>query len=329
MDIRGDWIAQLGPPRPLHFGSADAGSDLPAHVRAGSGLRRWGGRLVVVQDDVNALALVDERTGAVTPLLLPAGAEGRRHFSEGRGNKAAKMDLEACAALPDGRLLVLGSGSSPARERLVLVEPDLALRVVEAGPLFAHLRSRPDFAGAELNLEGAVVVGGRLWLFQRGNGRATEGRAPCSAVGELALSALLDFVERGAGPPTLAAVRRVELGQIGGVPFGFTDATALPDGRVVFLAGAEGSPDVTADGPVLGARLGLLDGEHVVLCEIVDEHGQPTPLKLEGIDHLGADEDGALRFSVVADMDDPEVPAALATLRWGPTAAGQGRAQGG
>jgi hypothetical protein len=31
----------------------------------------------------------------------------------------------------------------------------------------------------------------------------------------------------------------------------------------------------------------------------------------------------------VADMDDPELPAALATLRWGPPAAGQGRAQGG
>jgi hypothetical protein len=320
VDIQGDWIAQLGPPRPLRFGQADPGRDLPAHVRAGSGLRRWGGRLVVVQDDVNALALVDERTGAVTPLLLPAGAGGRRHFSEGRGNKAAKMDLEACAALPDGRLLVVGSGSSPARERLVLVEPDLSLRVVEAGPLFAHLRSRPDFAGAELNLEGAVVVGGRLWLFQRGNGRATAGRAPCSAVGELALSALLDFIDRGAGPPSLAAVRRVELGQVGGVPFGFTDATALPDGRVVFLAGAEASPDATADGPVLGARVGLLEGEQVVLCEIVDEHGQPTPLKLEGIDLLGVDGDGALRFAVVADMDDPELPAALAALRWGPPA---------
>ena len=112
-----DWVARLGPPRPLYF---------------------------VVQDDVNALALLDERDGTVAPLVPPAGAGGRRQFSERRGNKAAKMDLEVCTVLPDGRLLAIGSGSISTREH--------------------------------------VVVGGLLRLFQRGNGAVVDGRAPSNAV---------------------------------------------------------------------------------------------------------------------------------------------------
>jgi hypothetical protein len=49
--IGDEWVARLGPPRPLHFAHADEARDLPAHVRAGSGLRPWGERVVVVQDD--------------------------------------------------------------------------------------------------------------------------------------------------------------------------------------------------------------------------------------------------------------------------------------
>ncbi len=156
--IGDDWIARLGPPRPLHFAQADEARD--------------------------------------------------------RGNKAAKMDIEACVVLPDGRLLAIGSGSTPAR--------------------------------------------------------------------------------------------------------GFTDATALPDGRVVFLAGAEDSPDTYRDGDVLGARIGLLAGDRVILCEILDKAGRPTSLELEGVEFVGFSSSGGVELAVVADMDDPDVPAVIASLRWGP-----------
>lgn len=316
--IGDDWVARLGPPRPLHFAQADAARDLPAHVRAGSGLRRWGERIVVVQDDVNALALLDERAGTVAPLVLPAGAGGRRQFSERSGNKAAKMDLEACVVLPDGRLLAIGSGSTSAREHVVVVDTDHHVCVVDAAPLFEHLRSRRDFAGSELNLEGAVVVGGLLRLFQRGNGAVVDGRAPSNAVGDLPLDAFLGWLDHGTAPPRLASVTCVDLGHVRGVPFGFTDASALPDGRVVFLAGAEDSPDTYRDGDVLGARIGLLDGDRVTLCEVLDEAGRPTSLKLEGVDFVGFSSSGGVELAVVADMDDPDVPAVIASLHWGP-----------
>ena len=54
---------------PLVYERASGG--LPAHVRAASAVRRFGGRLVIVQDDVDALAVL-EVSGAVRPVLLPA-----------------------------------------------------------------------------------------------------------------------------------------------------------------------------------------------------------------------------------------------------------------
>ncbi len=322
--VRGDWVARLGAARPLRFQRADQAKDLPAHVRAGSGLCRWGERLVVVQDDVNALALIDDRTGVVTPLLLPADVDGRRQFSERRGNKASKLDLEACVVLPDGRLLAIGSGSTAARERLVVVDHEQRVRVVDGEALYEQLRARADFAGSELNLEGAVVVDRRLRLFQRGNGAVLAGRAPANAVGDLELSVFLSWLDGAGPPPRLAAVLQVDLGEVNGVAFGFTDATALPDGSVVFLAGAEDSPDTYRDGAVLGAKVGLLDAERVVLAEIFDASGQPTPLKLEGlalarqVDGAGLSAAGGLELVVVADMDNPDVPAVMASLAWGP-----------
>jgi hypothetical protein len=58
--------------RPLWYcAGADAALDRPAHVRAGSSLAWLEGRLAVLQDDANFLALVDPRTGGVDSISLP------------------------------------------------------------------------------------------------------------------------------------------------------------------------------------------------------------------------------------------------------------------
>lgn len=306
--------ATLHGARPLVFDRADLARDLPGHVRAGSAVRRWGQRLVVVQDDVHALALLDETTGAVAPLALPPGADGRRSFGEALGNKALKMDLEACVVLDDGRLVALGSGSTPQREHIVVVDQDHDVRVVDGRALYAHLRSMTDFSGSELNIEGAVITGRSLRLFQRGNGAPRDGLEPVSAIGDLRLDAFVAWLD-GGELPALETVCQVDLGAVAGVPFGFTDATAVPGGRVAFLAGAERSPDTYHDGEVVGCRFGVIDGDDIRVADIVDETGAPTLLKLEGIDWLGKGDDGAWELGVVADMDDPDAAAVLATLR--------------
>ncbi len=310
--------ARLGAPRALRFESVEPLLDLPGHVRAGSGLRRWGEHLVVVQDDVNALALVDARTALARPLLLPRGPGERRQFSEAEGTKASKMDLEACVVLPDGRLVALGSGSRPLREQLVVVDQERRVRVVDGAELYAHLRATTDFAGSELNLEGAAVSGEALWLFQRGNGAPVDGIAPQSAMGALDLAAFVRWLD-GVGPtPELQSVVTVDLGSVRGVPFGFTDATPLPDGRIAFLAGAEASADAYSDGAVVGARIGIADPNAIVVADVVDDTGLPVPWKLEGLDYVGRADTGKLEFLVVTDMDDPDSPAGLASLDWEP-----------
>ena len=100
-------------------------------------------------------------------------------------------------------------------------------RLVEAGALYAALRTEAAFAGSELNVEGAALVGDRVRLFGRGNGAAREGVAAVSATCDLDLAALLAFLD-GAGPaPTPHAVRAYDLGTLDGTALAFTDACAL------------------------------------------------------------------------------------------------------
>ncbi len=278
--------------------------DVPDHVRAASAVRRSAERLVIVQDDVNVLVL---RHGAETgAILLPAGEGGRRSFEPALGNKHAKLDLEACAALPDGRLVAFGSGSTRARERLVVLGERDSVRVVDGSQLYARLRADTTFAGSELNVEGALVVGDVLRLFQRGNGAVVHDVSPVNATADLPLREFVRWLDSGPPLPPLAGVTQFDLGHAGGVPFTFTDAALLPDGRVAFLACAEASPDTYRDGEVLGCRVGINDDASVRLGTIVHPDGRPTRLKLEGIESR-SDTPGS--FDVVADMDRPDEPA--------------------
>ena len=298
----------------LRYSPTAVRPELPAHLRAGSAIRRWAGRLVVVQDDVHALGFLDEQTGDITALLLPPGADGSYVFGDDLGNKALKMDLEACITLPDGRLVALGSGSTAARERVVIVDPSGDVRLLNAQALYAALHARPDFTGSELNIEGATVVDHELLLFQRGNGAPRDGLLPVNAVGRMDLAAFVGFLDGGPAP-VLRDVSQVDLGQARGVPFGFTDACTLPDGRVAFLAGAEDSPDTYRDGQVVGCRFGLLDGAAGTYTDVLAADGSPSLLKLEGIDFVTEHADGTLEFGVVGDVGSPQVPALRASLR--------------
>lgn len=292
----------------LFSDGADPVSDHPAHVRAGSAIRHWRRRIVVVQDDVHVLALQDD-TERYAPLLLPPGSDGRRVFGKATGNKSRKMDLEACVTLPDGRLLALGSGSRPERERLVVVTPDLEVRVVEARDLFARFLSTPEFSGSELNIEGAIVVEEALRLLQRGNGAPRGDILPVNAMGDLPLDAFLRWLDFGGSVPELRNVRQYDLGSVGGVLYGFTDATLVGD-AIAFVAGAEDSPDTYQDGDVLGALFGVIRGDEVVATRVRNADGEPTGLKIEGVEWLP----DRKTFLVVADMDDERTPARVGRL---------------
>ncbi|MFL5350912.1 MAG: DUF6929 family protein [Hyalangium sp.] len=279
----------------------------PAHVSAASGLVAVGPWLYVVADDTLHLAVFPREGNApgrsvrLFPGELPL---------EHRARKAAKPDLEALCLLapftscPHGALLAVPSGSTAARQRGAL------LPLTAEGSLLGETRE-VDFTAlytqltrelGPLNIEGAAVSGGRLRLLQRGNGaQGTD------ALVDLDHERLLRALEgdRTLGPEAVRTVRRWELGHIGGVRLTFTDASPLPDGRIVFTAAAENTRDAYSDGPVTGSAIGVLapDGSPLFL-DAVD-----AKVKLEGVSaHV---ERGQVHMLLVADADDPAVPSPL------------------
>jgi hypothetical protein len=317
--------AQVVARTPLVYArGANADLDRPAHVRAGSALVALDdGRLAVIQDDAAFLAVIDPATRAAHDIAFPSD-DGDRQFDDGRGNKEHKLDLEAAflvhGAGTNALLVALGSGSSALRERIVLVDRPATttpvVTIVEAPELYATLRAERAFSGSELNVEGAIVVGADVLLFQRGNGAPSSSHRPVDATARIALTPLLAYL-RGEGPsPPLRDVIAWDLGGPNGKRLTFTDGALSARGRVAFLACAEDSPDATRDGPVSAVALGCLDeaGRTAELGFIRDEHGALLLDKTEG---LVFDPANPERAFVVTDRDDPDAPSELLELRLG------------
>jgi hypothetical protein len=294
--------------------------DFPAFVRAASSLSWLGDRLAIVQDDTLLVALVDPDSFATSAIELPLRADGARTFDVAQGNKKEKADFEACvSAVLDGTpsLFAFGSGSHENRESIAIVRQEaagFARSIVHVPALYAALRTEPGFLTSELNLEGALLIGDTLRLFQRSNGTPLEAAAPpYCATCDLSWAALLAHL---AAPdrsriPTLRDVRHFDLGSAEDARLTFTDAALSPHGTIAFAASAERSPNAYDDGVVTGSALGKLGAEAVTLCTLRDEQGAPVREKVEGLVFA---KDSAERAFVVFDPDDHRVPATLAVV---------------
>jgi hypothetical protein len=258
-------------------------------VRSGSALLVTDGRLVVVQDDVQAIALVDVKTRAVETRALAGSGEAQA--------KADKPDFEAAFSAPDGSLRLVGSGSTPQRRKIARLAPDGSdARLIEAGTLYDAIQVR---IGSMPNIEGAVPLGDWVRRLHRGAG---GGRSATVDVARATFDG---------GEPTLGAARFYDLGRIGQVPLTLTDAAPLAGRRLLYLAVAEETPDAVADGPVHGAALGVLDDSSARWTPLLEKDGAPSVRKVEGV-ALDADARGGW---LVTDADDPERPAELLRFR--------------
>jgi len=275
-------------------------------VSAASGLVRLGDASYVVADDELTLLVCPDDGPDRTLALLPGSLP-----DELRARKAHKPDFEALCRWPGDGLLVLGSGSTAARHRACLVRHVLGdmssapIEVLDLGPLHAELaRHFPA-----LNLEGAAVIDELLLLLQRGNGPGNH-----SAIVELDLAGAVAATTAGR-PWTGAlvqAIRRFELGYRGDTALGFTDASPLPDGSLLYIAAAEASPDTYHDGLVTGAAIGRLDPQRRLQWQVE----LPGPHKLEGVH---AEQHGdLLTLWLVNDPDDRGTPASLLRARMDP-----------
>jgi hypothetical protein len=296
-------------------GSSSLVFDDGSPVRAASAIAPFGDGWLIAQDDATHAAW--RRPGSVVPVRVLDPVDGLDVFSSAAGTKHLKPDFEAACQAGDG-VLLLGSGSTPARMRASLVTAE-GFAVVDLSPVYRRVAAVLGIAEQHLNLEGACVIGDRLRWFQRGNAAA----GVPSASADVDLAALLAAFHREAAqsadrprPDRLHAVgdagsnvapasvavadaRYYDLGTIGGVALAVTDAVALADGRVLVSAAAEDTPNAIDDGPVVGAALALLDDEHVL--EVAE---LPESIKVEGLAIRGTTPDG-LRLVAVVDVDDP------------------------
>ncbi len=108
-------------------------------------------------------------------------------------------------------------------------------------------------------------------------------------------------------PRIIDSIQRVELGSLAGVSLSFTDASPLPDGRILFVAAAEDTKSAYDDGAVAGSAIGVMteDGQIERLQPV-----SPPGLKLEGV-HATLNQDGSIDVVMVTDADDPSRPAEM------------------
>ncbi len=278
----------------------------PLHLSAASGIACVHSYIYVVADDELQLGVfrsADNGPGHLIQLFDGALPEGKSK------RKRQKPDLEALTVLPPfgayphGALMALGSGSRRNRRMGALIGLDAQGAVdalpeaVDLSPILAPL----DDAFHALNIEGAVVSGDELRLFQRGNKRHAE-----NAIIRFRLSAVVDaLTSKQASRIEPVAVHLFDLGRIDGIPFGFTDAAALPDGDMVFTAVAEDNDDPYNDGPCVGAAIGIADNNGHVRCLYLLDR----PYKVEGVD--ARVEGDVIRLLLVTDADDADIPAGL------------------
>ncbi len=299
-------MIDLQPVRELTFSVSD--SDAREHLSAASGIVVAGEFLYVVADDEHHLGVFElggQRDGIKVPLFpgeLP---------DEARARKARKPDLEALLRLPsfpgypNGALLAFASGSRPNRQTGVLLGLDHtgalsdSPRPVDLSALYAPLQRRFP----ALNIEGAAVCDQQIVLLQRASGKHPE-----NALIRLALTDVLQALGPAGAlklPELPVEIHTIDLGRVENVPLGFTDAAALPDGRLVFSAVAESVDDTYHDGPCIATAIGVLDADgRVRTLEFV----RPVR-KIEGID--ARMEGAVIRLLLVSDADDRRQPAGV------------------
>ena len=285
--------------------SAAPSSNRPLHLSAASGLVCVNSFIYVIADEELHLGVF--RTANRDPGHLVRLFDGALADSK-TDRKKQKPDLEALTLIPadrkypNGALLALGSGSRHNRRigALLGLDAEGAVRgsphVLDLSPVLAPLEDKFP----ALNIEGALVSGDELRLFQRGNTRHPE-----NAIIRFQLSAVLDALNlKRTGMVKPFAIDLCDLGQIDGIPLCFTDAASLPDGDMVFTAVAEDTDDAYADGPCVGAAIGIADSNGLRCL-----HRLNQPYKVEGVD---ARMDGhTIRLLLVTDADDADTPAGL------------------
>ena len=254
------------------------------YLAAASGLVLANSRFYLVADDENSILGIDRNLkspGVVYPIFPGELPEEKKE------RKKLKPDFECLVHLPHlNSLLCIPSGSKKNRCTGALVHlSDYQITALS----FQHVYKQLEDLYSELNIEGAVLSGDSIRLFQRGNGKLHQ-----NAVIDLKLE---DFLKDQVSE---IKVKDIALGKLKDIPLSFTDATVFL-GRCFFIAVAENSESTYADGEFMGSVLGEISSAGEILTTtLLDLNSKP-----EG---LAFDEEN---FYLVTDDDDRKKPSRL------------------
>ena len=259
-------------------------------VSAASGLVYFLGRIYVIADDELSLWVYPDEGGGeaeIYPLLHGSLPEKKKE------RKKIKPDFETLVR-HQSKLIAIPSGSKPNRNIAISIELNQVGKVDSVNAfslekIINHLIK----TYAELNLEGAVICGDEIYLFQRGNGSLEQN-------GVVSMP-LIHFLN---DQPEKIKFLSASLGMLRGKGLSFTDACIGPEGKIYFLAVAEDSGTTYEDGIVSGCAMGIIDKDsgEVSSLEILALTSKP-----EGLDYNAEKS----LFYLVTDDDDRSLPAKL------------------
>lgn len=218
------------------------------------------------------------------------------HISDAKLNKIAlvenpqeniakkdKPDIEAIA-LNGKDLYLFGSGSTESRNRLFKYKLKSGKVIAkDITDIYSKIKRQYNIADDELNIEGVILKGESIYIFQRGNGKI--GKNGIIYATDSAEDAKFEFIP-------------FDLPKIKNVSTTFTDAILVGE-TIYFLATAEDTTSTYLDGDVLGSIIGTIDLKTMKLIDffqISDKH------KFEGLT-LFKQTDTEIEFLLCEDND--------------------------
>ena len=252
--------------------------------------------------------------GDDSPYLFKVGNPGMKVQLAGidttvnnRVPKSIKADYECMEFFQHKNtdcFLTLSSGSAPiARDTAVLydVHHQKILAKKNIRDFYKKIKEQANFEKTEeINIEGLAVFTDQIFIFHRGN---ISGNIVIKTNKQEFLAYLLDETEKMPGLETyFFALPNYEH-----TSSGFSGATVLSDGSLLFTASLERTDDVISDGEILGSFVGyipvsgLKDGTYT--ATLVKDGKNILAKKLEGIT-VKKSRDTSIIAIAVADNDD-------------------------
>lgn len=287
----------------------------PSHLSAILGMARVKHLTYVLADAEPCLGVFDSAGLADASLALLRPFEGGPPQAKGQP-KTPRPILSTLAALPPlpgcpfGALLALGNGYMVTGKTGVLAALDpqggLSGRIAynDCSALFAPLKARLG----DLNIEGLFYSGGEVRLLQRG--KKGDARNACATYDWNQLAPWL--AGQKPVPPAPKSIQLIPLGDIDGVPLGFTDGAALSGGAWVFTAVAE-QPDGPGQASACAGSVVGVVGPDGSVRQVQQLAGTP---RVEGI--VAREEGADVVVTLAIDPGDPSRAAQVLQARLKP-----------